>query len=64
MANSPPFVPPHHIFTVRDNNMVTTSEHVALVIFKIISPKLPSYVSLHRVKVSDYDQDYSEIIAE
>lgn len=48
----------------RDNNMVTTSEHVALVIFNIIKPKLPSHVNLYKVKVSDYDQDYSEIVAE
>jgi len=44
--------------------MVTTSEHVALVIFNIIKPKLPSHVNLYKVKVSDYDQDYSEIVAE
>jgi len=48
----------------RDNHMVTTSEHVALVIFNIIKPKLPGHVTLHRVRVSDYEQDYSEIIGE
>jgi len=66
-----------HVFTVmdhknldldvaafRDNKMVSTSEHVALVIFNIIKPKLPSHVMLYRVKVSDYAQDYSEIVAE
>jgi len=43
--------------------MVTTSEHVALVIFNLLADKMPPKVTLHRVRVSDYENDYSEIIA-
>jgi len=44
-----------------DNSMVTTSEHVALTIFNLLKPHMPPKVELHRVRVSDYDQDYSEV---
>lgn len=45
----------------RDHNLVSTSENVALTVFKILEDKMPKNATLHRVRVSDYDNDFSEV---
>jgi len=53
--------PKDNIFMLMDHNLVSTSENVALTVFKILEDKMPKNATLHRVRVSDYDNDFSEV---